>query len=227
MYETRLMDQPDDVDAILGCIHCLSARGDWKRVLELAKTSWSAITDNDDGKQPVFVRGNQRSDITALQPRDHRKAFKYCAQAAWRLGKWDDLEKFASQLGRGSLTVPLSSKVGNHGTRLVAPRVDFDGAIYSAVLHIKRQEWSMAADPIVAARQAMESRFTALMSESYKRAYPNMVIAQTLAEMEEIIAYLQLRNRAVQDTRRHSVNKADPMEARSRLLSVWRKRLIG
>lgn len=82
-------------------------------------------------------------------------------------------------------------------------------------------------DAIDAARQAMESRFTALMSESYKRAYPNMVTAQTLAEMEEIITFLQLRNRAVQDTDRHSVNKADPLEARKRLLSVWRKRLSG
>jgi hypothetical protein len=82
-------------------------------------------------------------------------------------------------------------------------------------------------DAIDAARQAMESRFTALMSESYKRAYPNMVTAQTLAEMEEIIAFLQLRNRAMQDTDRHSVNKADPLEARNRLMSVWRKRLSG
>jgi len=85
----------------------------------------------------------------------------------------------------------------------------------------------LLSDAIDAARQAMESRFTALMSESYKRAYPNMVTAQTLAEMEEIIVYLQLKNRAAQQTHRHSVNKADPLQARKQLLSVWRKRLAG
>jgi len=54
-----------------------------------------------------------------------------------------------------------------------------------------------------------------------------MVTAQALSEMEEIIAYLKLKKRAALDTHRHSVNKADPVEARNRLLAVWRKRLAG
>jgi len=73
----------------------------------------------------------------------------------------------------------------------------------------------------------MEGRFTALMSESYKRAYPSMVTAQTLAEMEEIIAYMKLEDRAASDVHRHEANKQDPKDSRKRLLEVWRKRLAG
>jgi hypothetical protein len=111
-------------------------------VLELAETSWPALTGDEEGKKADFVLGGQRA---ASRAKNHRKALKYCAQAAWRLGKWDDLENFASQLGRGNSTASLSNKIGSHGTRAVTPRIDFDGAFYSAVLHIHRQEWSMAA----------------------------------------------------------------------------------
>ena len=139
-YERRLADQPDDVDAILGCIYCLDARGDWNRVLDIAEMSWSALTGNELRSETPFVLGNQR---TVLQAKNYRKALKYCAQAAWRLGKWDDLEKFSSQLARGNSTDSSANKI--LGARALTPRVDFDGAFYSAVLNIHRQEWSKAA----------------------------------------------------------------------------------
>ena len=63
---------------------------------------------------------------------------------------------------------------------------DFDGSFFSAVLHIHKKEWALAAEAIDGARKAMSGRFTALMAESYNRAYPSMVTAQTLAELEEV-----------------------------------------
>jgi hypothetical protein len=105
--------------------------------------------------------------------------------------------------------------------------VDFDGAFYTAVLHVHRKEWSLAREAIDAARAAMDSRFTALMAESYKRAYPSMVTAQTLSEMEEIISYRMLEERYAASANRHPVNRPDKDKARTELLSIWSDRLAG
>lgn len=73
----------------------------------------------------------------------------------------------------------------------------------------------------------MDARFTALMAESYNRAYPSMVTAQTLAEMEEIIELQKLEERSKGSSHRHPANKPDTGAARQRLLQVWRERLGG
>eukprot|EP00957_Ditylum_brightwellii_P018527 1393105-Ditylum_brightwellii.AAC.1 len=65
------------------------------------------------------------------------------------------------------------------------------------------------------------------MAESYKRAYPSMVTAQTLAEMEEIIAFRKLEAHAKAGAHRHAANRADAEEAIQQLLDVWRRRLAG
>jgi hypothetical protein len=73
----------------------------------------------------------------------------------------------------------------------------------------------------------MDSRFTALMAESYKRAYPNMVTAQTLSEMEEIVSFRKLEDRAIASAHQHPVNRADADEAKQELLSIWKHRIAG
>jgi FKBP12-rapamycin complex-associated protein len=75
----------------------------------------------------------------------------------------------------------MSTSRGNKSNDL---ELDFDSYFYRSVLHVHRGEWEQAAKSIDSARRAMDSRFTALLSESYKRAYPSMVSAQTLSELE-------------------------------------------
>ena len=239
MYERKLKESPNDVTAILGCMRCLNARGEWRRVLDLANKSWSAIMQ-DEHTIIDYVSDTSSSPDSSMS-RNYKKSLKFCAQASWRLGQWDDLEVYASKLCRG-LDFTSSSLVGiggscstNNGISPVEIRandgglIDFDGAFYSAVLHIHRNEWTLAADAIDAARMAMDSHFTALMAESYKRAYPSMVIAQTLAEMEEIIAFRKLEYRANSSDGkyRHAISPSDVDKARSLLLSVWKRRLAG
>jgi FKBP12-rapamycin complex-associated protein len=199
MYERRLEESQDDIEAVLGCMKCEGARGEWKRVLEL----WDAFSDEE------------------ASVRNRRKASRFCAQAAYRLGRWDDLEMHSAQL--------IESRNDQYQSNTVvgAPRVDFDGAYFSAILNIHRKEWTTAAAYIDGARRAMDSRFTALMAESHKRAYSSMVTAQTLAEMEEIITYRKLEERAKAGLHRHPANKDDEVESRRQLVSLWRKRLAG
>lgn len=215
VYQEKLKRDAYDSEAMVGCMRCLLANGEWRKILDLADDPW--------------ITNCKMSDFELADDRDagmQRKAVRMCAQAAWRLGEWGDLEKFASQL------VGNSNHLARSPTHLASPDsnmgiIDFDGAFYSAVLHVHRKEWANAANSIDAARRAMDGRLTALMAESYGRAYPSMVTAQCLAEMEEIIDFRKTEERAAVSTLHHSVNRPNDAAARKRLLSVWRKRLAG
>jgi serine/threonine-protein kinase mTOR len=223
VYEEKLLRNPNDFDATLGCMRCLSSSGEWRRVLELAEDSWMTISAG-------FIDVEALSDATVANSREKKKALRMCAEASWRLGRWDDLEKYSSELlhGQGNLIVGNVTSLSSSPTRDGSfPRIDFDGAFYSAILHIHRAEWRMAAEAIDAARQAMDGRFTALMAESYNRAYPSMVSAQTLAELEEIIEYLKIKRTSQSGALRHPASGPDLSNSRKLLLSVWRDRLAG
>lgn len=230
-YEEKLSRNPYDFGAMLGCMRCLSATGEWRRVLELAEDNWHILKSNEvvdvPSNAPKTLIGN--GDPTTI--RGHRKAFRMCAEAAWRLGRWNDLEKYSAELvhgpGSAASVVAAASTMGSGFRDGSVPRVDFDGSFFSAVLHVHRQEWNRAAEAIDAARKAMDSRFTALMAESYNRAYPSMVTAQTLAELEEVIEYNKTEKGSQEVAHSHPANYVDPTEARERLLSVWRQRLAG
>lgn len=219
VYEGKLKRNPSDFDAVVGCMRCLIANGEWLKVLELANNNWEAIS----GGSNIEVE-QSHEDIDAMS---QRKAVRMCAQAAWRLGQWGELEKFAAELvGNGEQTAvaPLTASAFSESSHSL---IDFDGAFYSAVLHVHRKEWADAAHLIDAARRAMDGRLTALMAESYSRAYPSMVTAQTLAEMEEIVEFRKIEERANASALQHPVNRPNDSEARKSLLSVWRKRLAG
>eukprot|EP00536_Pseudo-nitzschia_multiseries_P002882 jgi/Psemu1/318014/estExt_fgenesh1_pm.C_410004 len=212
VYKEKLMINPKDFDAALGCMRCLSSSGEWTQVLKLAEENWSIFSLGSMFQNEAQDNSNA-SHSTQVALREQRKALKMCAKAAWRLGRWDDLEKYSSELVDGKRS---------HSVQL-----DFDGAFFSAILHIHREEWQMAAESIDGARKAMDGRFTALMAESYNRAYPSIVTAQTLAEMEEIIEYRKIEKDSQGGSHCHPANRPNINEARERLLSVWRDRLAG
>lgn len=216
LYEEKLQQDSNNYEAVVGCMRCLSANGEWRKVLDLASDNWSVISGNSD------THGQLNANISK---KSQRKAVRMCAQAAWRLGQWDDLERYASHLVHGGDNVLGSSGLSS-GERSV-PSIEYDGAFYSAVLHVHRSEWVEAANSVDAARRAMDGRLTALMAESYKRAYPSMVTAQNLAELEEVVEFRMLEERVNASVLRHPTNRHSVAEARINLLSVWHKRLAG
>ena len=227
IYEQKLNRNPQDFDAILGSMRCLDASGEWQKVLDLAEQSWPALSGA--GVKRRADNGNPHSIDAYIHPNRQRKFFKFGAQAAWRLYDWDVLEKYASALVHGNFGISKNITVASQPSRTngAVPGVDFDGSFFTAVIHIHRKQWSHAAKAIDAARQAMDGRFTALMAESYKRAYSGMISAMLLGEMEEIIAYRKLESRAIANSHRHPTNRPNTEEARTRLLSIWRDRLAG
>lgn len=224
VYQEKLKRDPSDFEALLGCMRCLDSSSEWMEVLRLFDENLSTMISPSAGNDLQL-----REDIA---PRSKRKALRMCAHAAWRLGQWDDLDRYASELNRGPsahehqvLYPPTSSPDRTENS--IAKIEDFDAAFYSAVLRVHRQKWPEAAEAIDAARRAMDGRLTALMAESYNRAYPSMVTAQTLAEMEEIIEFRQREELASSTSYQHLSSQSSEASARDNLLSVWRDRLSG
>ena len=207
LHEEKLQVDANDMEAAVGCMRCYSANGDWSDVLDLA---------ND---YTILPSSQELADDRIVNSR--RKALRMCAKAAWRLGQWSDLEGYASQLTGEDETARQATTIGDNSTQLI----DYEGAFYMGVLHIHRKEWTKAASAIDAARQAMDGRLTALMAESYSRSYPSMVQAQTLSEMEEIIEFRKAETLASSSL--FSYSESQQGDAKSRLKSVWKKRLAG
>jgi FKBP12-rapamycin complex-associated protein len=222
VYREKLNRDPSDFEALLGCMRCLDSNAEWKEVLELF--------DENVGKMSAPSSGNHLQLREDIPSRSRRKALRMCAHAAWRLGQWEDLDKFSTELVRGS-TAPsflARSSLTPGASEVVAPKIlDFDAAFYTAIIRIHRRQWQDAAEAIDSARKAMDGRLTALMAESYSRAYPSMVTAQTLAEMEEIIEFRQDEEYTMRPCCHHTAVHAYDNRGRSRLLDVWRDRLAG
>lgn len=124
-------------------------------------------------------------------PVENRKRMAtFAAAAAWGLGQWDQMDEYIA------LLVPESP----------------DRAFFRAVLAVHRNRFSDAERFINRTRDLLDTEMTALLGESYNRAYTTIVRVQMLAELEEMITYKQAIN--------------DPDKQLS-IRKTWMKRLDG
>ncbi len=91
------------------------------------------------------------------------------AAAALNLHAWDSLERFLPHMDENAV----------------------ESAFYRAILAIHRGEFSSANALIDKACGMLDSSLTALVGESYQRAYGTIVKVQQLMELQEVIAYRQ------------------------------------
>jgi FKBP12-rapamycin complex-associated protein len=110
------------------------------------------------------------------------------ATAAWGLGKWDELEEYVGCM-----------------------RNTVDSNFFSAILAISKEEYKEAHMHIENSRDILDKNVTALVGESYNRAYDMIVTVQQLAELEEVIEYKQ----AASATRQKTIQ------------TMWQTRLLG
>eukprot|EP00794_Sanderia_malayensis_P007416 gene7416-8236_t len=92
---------------------------------------------------------------------------RMAAAAAWGLGEWNSMEEYTCMIQRETL----------------------DGAFYRAVLALHQNNFNRASSCIDSARDMLDTELTAMVGESYNRAYGAMVTVQMLSELEEIIQY--------------------------------------
>lgn len=112
------------------------------------------------------------------------------AAAAWGLGQWERMDTYISVMKSESP----------------------DRSFFNAILSIHRGNYTEASKQIIIARDLLATELTALVSESYNRAYGVVVRVQMLAELEEIITY---KNLPVDSDIRKTMKK------------TWMKRLKG
>ena len=122
---------------------------------------------------------------------DHKRAIApLAAAAAWGLGQWELMDNYLD------------------GMKAQAP----DKFFFSAILSIHRDCYDQASAHIERAREGLDTELSALLGESYNRAYSVLVRIQMLAELEEIITYKK--------------NK-DNTEKQETMRLTWTKRLKG
>ncbi len=112
------------------------------------------------------------------------------AAAAWGLGNWERMDTYITVMK------PESP----------------DRSFFNAILCLHRNNFEEASSHISKARDLLVTEITALVSESYSRAYGVVVRVQMLAELEEIIKYKNLPQ--------HS-------DARAVMRKTWNARLLG
>ena len=122
---------------------------------------------------------------------DHKRAMAPLAAAsAWGLGHWQHMDNYLDGMK-------------NH-----LP----DKSFFSAISSIHRFSFSEASIHIERAREGLDTELSALLGESYSRAYSVLVRIQMLAELEEIMTY--------------RMNEAHP-EKQEALRLTWTRRLKG
>ncbi|KAL1521017.1 hypothetical protein AB1Y20_022574 [Prymnesium parvum] len=152
------------------------------------------------------------------------------------LGDWEPLASLAQRLWQDSISNNLEMRNevailgayaefnlavgGSYGTpehwskmqgyARDVPTTLVEGCIFNAVLAIHEGELVLGQEYVDRGRTVIDRELTALVNESYNRAYGKMVQLQQLAELEEIISH-----RASAD--------AFPAE---RLVSLWGSRLL-
>jgi FKBP12-rapamycin complex-associated protein len=94
------------------------------------------------------------------------------AAASWGLNDWERMEDYIGLMKSDSP----------------------DNAFFRAILAIHRDSYPQAAKFIEKTRDLLDTELTALIGESYNRAYNVIVKIQSLAELEEIINYKQLKD---------------------------------
>lgn len=127
------------------------------------------------------------------------KSAKIAAASSWGLQEWDSMKKFVE----------------------VVPEDTQEGAFYRAIIFTHEGNWPESRHYIDTARSLLDAELSAIVGESYQRAYCSLVSAQLLTELEEVVTYKLV------EERRHIIRKTwwTRLQGGQRLVEDWRKML--
>jgi phosphatidylinositol kinase/protein kinase (PI-3 family) len=110
---------------------------------------------------------NMKIDSETSHSNTHTKAAVIGARAAWSLNEWNLMDDFVCQL----------------------PADNVDGSFMKAILAVHRENYDDAHKNIETTRTYLDKSISALMTESYGRAYMPLIMVQQCSELEEIMEY--------------------------------------
>jgi FKBP12-rapamycin complex-associated protein len=124
----------------------------------------------------IWGRGGASLKVGEMEKREsesvRRAIAPVAAYAAWGLGRWREMEEYVVCMRTSSVETNF----------------------FGAVLNIWKGSYGQANVYIEKCRDLLDKQLTALVGESYKRAYKMIVSVQELAELEEIIEYKRCGN---------------------------------
>ena len=124
------------------------------------------------------------------------------AAAAWGLGQWELMDNYLEAM------------------KAQSP----DRSFFGAILSLHRNQFEAATLHIEKAREGLDTELSALLGESYNRAYGVVVRVQMLAELEEIITYKKSDgNPLKQATMKATWNRR--LKGCQRNVEVWQRML--
>ncbi|PNS15729.1 hypothetical protein CAC42_4181 [Sphaceloma murrayae] len=175
--------------------------GRWEDALNAYQTREKEFPDNFEiiqGKMRCLhalgewdVLSSIANDKWNVATQEQKKSMSALAAAAsWGMGHWEKMDSYLQVMKTNSP----------------------DRAFFGAILAIHRDQFEEAARYIGRARENLDSELSALLGESYTRAYGVIVRVQMLCELEEIIGYKQ------------SAGSPDKQE---QMRHMWTKRLLG
>lgn len=117
--------------------------------------------------------------VSTQQKRLYSKIVVIGARSAWSLNEWNLMNSFVQEL----------------------PNDNIDACFMRAVLAIHNENYSKSAQLIEQTRKYLDSTITALLAESYGRAYVPLIMVQQCSELEEIAEFkLLLREAGMDDS---------------------------
>ena len=146
---------------------------------------------------------NLAEEKWSLASIDHKRAIApLAAAAAWGLGQWELMDNYLDAMKSQSP----------------------DRSFFGAILSLHRNQFQRASEHIEKAREALDTELSALLGESYNRAYGVVVRVQMLAELEEIITYKKSEGNPIkQATMRTTWTRR--LKGCQRNIEVWQRML--
>ena len=138
--------------------------------------------------EQLQVLAQQKWDLATMEHK--RMIAPLAAAAAWGINSWELMDNY---LGAMKANSP-------------------DRSFFGAIASLHQNSFSEALQHIERARDGLDTELTALLGESYTRAYGVAVRVQMLAELEEIITYKKA---------------TDDPEKQAMMRDTWRTRLEG
>jgi len=166
VYERKQRDDPANLAWTLGRMRCEHALGEWEPLLRLARQVWAepALDGADGAGVPLVVSAVGGASVSAAPASAPSSATgearaevaRMATRAAWNLRQWGDMQTYNSCM--------RAHTVEKH--------------FFGAVLAVHAEAFAPAQALINAAREALAGELSALVGESYQRAYRAMVIVQ-------------------------------------------------
>ena len=146
---------------------------------------------------------NVAEEQWSLATPDYKKTIApLAAAAAWGVGHWELMNSYIDRM------------------KVSSP----DRAFFEAILCVQRNSFDDARLHIEKARQGLDNEMSALLGESYTRAYGVVVRVQMLAELDEMLVYKQSSDDPVkQATMRETWDRR--LRGCKREIDVWQRML--